>query len=296
MDDSNQTRYSFAEKWRAASNYQVDGIESFDSDTLGWIIKRNGFDSLDSFGVYIRKFDSILDAGCGNGRILGLMAELARNETKLFGLDFSAADIARRNLGSKVAEIHDADLTDKATLEEIGSVDFIYCQEVLHHTSDPQLAFQNLVNLLLPGGEIAIYVYKEKAPVREFTDDFVRELVKDLDVDSAMKIAAEFAELGRVLSGLNVEFEVPTVKALGIEGGRYSIQRFLYHFFAKCYWNPELSAEHNTMINYDWYHPSLCSRHTLEETLNWFEKAGLTVIHSYVDEYGITLRGVKSAP
>ena len=62
----------------------------------------------------------------------------------------------------------------------------------------------------------------------------------------------------------------------------------------KCYWNEELSFENNTMINFDWYHPSLCSRHTVEEVRDWFSENNLEVVHEYVDEYGITMRGKKS--
>ncbi len=32
-----------------------------------------------------------------------------------------------------------------------------------------------LVPLLAPGGELMFYVYRRKAPIREFTDDYVRE-------------------------------------------------------------------------------------------------------------------------
>lgn len=289
-----QTKQSFGEKWTTTSDYQIGGAKSFDTDTLQWIVSRNGFDSLDAFGRHLQQFSSALDAGCGNGRILGLMADLVDDRTRLYGLDFSAAEIARANLHERVLKIYDADLTDKRSLEGIEHVEFIYCQEVLHHTSDPELSFHNLVNLLLPGGEIAIYVYKEKAPVREFTDDHVRGQMELLDTSTAMALAAEFTALGRTLAELNLEVDVPAVQLLGIPAGRYSIQRFLYHFFVKCYWNPELSEEHNNMINYDWYHPSLCSRHTLEEVLGWFESRKLTVIHSHVDEYGITVRGTKA--
>ncbi len=37
----------------------------------------------------------------------------------------------------------------------------------------------------------------------------------------------------------------------------------------------------------------ICSRHTLEEVLGWFESAQLEVVHSYVDFYGNTVRGVN---
>lgn len=294
MNKTSQTRYSFAEKWSASAEFQTGGEKGFDSDTLGWIVSRNGFSSLADFGTHLSRFRTILDAGCGNGRILGLIADVVNSETSLIGLDFAAAEIARKNLGNRVKEIFAVDLMDASSLSVIPRPDFIYCQEVLHHTSNPERSFLNLVDILLPGGEIAIYVYKKKSPVREFTDDFVRERIKSLDSTEAMRQASQFAQLGKVLSELDVEFDVAAVEALEIPAGRYTIQRFLYNFFAKCYWNPELSVEHNNMINFDWYHPSLCSRHTLVEVHGWFKSADLTVIHSHVDEYGITMRGVKA--
>jgi len=78
---------------------------------------------------------------------------------------------------------------------------------------------------------------------------------------------------------------------LGIEAGEYDLQRFIYHFFMKCFWNPELSVEENVAINYDWYHPEDCTRHELPEVLGWFAEAGFAVSHSHVDPYGITVRG-----
>jgi 2-polyprenyl-3-methyl-5-hydroxy-6-metoxy-1,4-benzoquinol methylase len=49
-------------------------------------------------------------------------------------------------------------------LSDIGKFDFIYSQEVLHHTKDPKQAFNNLVAQLDNNGLIAIYVYKKKHP------------------------------------------------------------------------------------------------------------------------------------
>jgi hypothetical protein len=81
---------------------------------------------------------------------------------------------------------------------------------------------------------------------------------------------------------------------LGIEAGEYDVQRLIYHFFLKCFWNPDLEFEANAAINYDWYHPQLCSRHTVEEVRSWFDAAELTVVHSLVDHYGITMRGIRN--
>ena len=79
---------------------------------------------------------------------------------------------------------------------------------------------------------------------------------------------------------------------LGIQAGTYDVQRLIYHFFAKCFWNPEMDFESNAAINFDWYHPQLCTRHTLEEVEGWFARARLHIVHRCVDHYGITVRGV----
>ncbi len=44
-------------------------------------------------------------------------------------------------------------------------------------------------------------------------------------------------------------------------------------------------------INYDWYHPQVATRHTLQEVETWFEDAGLKIEYRCADFYGITLRG-----
>ena len=292
--DDEQTKYSFGEKWRSSADFHTGGLAAFDSDTINWVVTRNGFGTVERFAEYLDQFNSILDAGCGNGRILGLFCDLLGDNHQYFGVDLAAAEVARKNLESKGVKVFEGDLTNSSTLDPIPRPEFIYCQEVLHHTSDPALSFKNLVDLLASGGEIAIYVYKQKAPVREFTDDYVRSLISDMSHDEAMELTRDFAEFGKALSNVNASVEVPDLRLLGIEAGSYPIQRLLYHFFVKCYWNPELSDEDNNMINFDWYHPSLCSRHTLEEVLDWFSINELEVVHSYVDEYGITVRGKKA--
>lgn len=231
------------------------------------------------------------DAGCGNGRVTALLRSCSPvDHTDIVAFDLVAADVARRNLaGYERIDVREADLL--GDLSGLGRFDFIYCQEVLHHTSDPEKAFRNLCSLLEPGGEIAVYVYKQKAPVREFVDDFVRARISGLSYEDAMKTAEQITALGKVLSELRTDVDVPAVEALGIPAGRYDLQRFLYHFFMKCFWNPELSFHDNAVINYEWYHPQLCSRHTVEEIRAWFDRAGLRVLHEHVDFYGITMRG-----
>jgi len=182
----------------------------------------------------------------------------------------------------------------RKSLSRLGKFDFIYCQEVLHHTGNARAAFRNLCSILAPGGRIAIYVYRKKAPGREYMDDFVRARVGSLSYGKAMAVCRQITELGRRLSEIDAEIATDDIPVLGIAKGRYTPQRLLYNFFLKCYWNPALNFEENAVINYDWYHPQYCSRHTLEEVLSWFSAQKLKVTWQHEDLYGITVHGVKN--
>ena len=52
-----------------------------------------------------------------------------------------------------------------------------------------------------------------------------------------------------------------------------------------------LTFQEDTAVTFDWYHPQIASRHTLEEVRQWFVKAHLDIVHEQVDFYGMTVRG-----
>jgi SAM-dependent methyltransferase len=294
VSNKEQTAKSFSEKWH--NNRQLAFAETLDenSDIQQWILTRNGLGDVDGLKSWLSTRKRVLDAGCGNGRVTALLRLNAPDETQVVGIDLTAADVAAENLaGAPNVHFETRDLLGDLT--GLGEFDLIYCQEVLHHTGDPAAAFQNLTGQLAPGGEIAIYVYKIKPPIREFSDDLVRDRISELSYEDAMAAMREIAELGRALSELKVDVTVPEVSVLNIPAGTYDVQRFIYHFFAKLFWNPRLDDEANAAINYDWYHPQLATRHTPEEVEGWFDAAGLQIVHRYVDEYGITMRGIRAA-
>lgn len=292
MENREQTLVSFRDKWEQNKGLAFSETLKEGSDIFNWILTRNGVPTAPDFAAWLQPKKKILDAGCGNGRVTALLQRYAPESSTCVGIDLTAATVAAENLKNLPnVKVLEKDLL--GDLSDLGTFDLIYCQEVLHHTADPRGAFLNLCQRLAPGGEIAIYVYKLKAPIREYADDFIRDEISSLPYQAAMKEMQEITLLGKTLSELGVKISVPDVKVLGIEAGEYDIQRFIYHFFLKCFWNPDLTMEENVAINYDWYHPQLCTRHTLEEVKGWFAEAGLTVVHDCVDHYGITVRGVK---
>ena len=290
-EDGKQTHRSFSDKW--TRNPSLGLKQTLDPNSMfqKWILERNGWSTGQALKDHLKGRRRILDAGCGNGRVTALLASLAP-DTDVVGIDQIDLTPARENTRSFAnISFQAADLREK--LDAIGSFDFIYCQEVLHHTGDAQASFNNLASLLSTSGEIAIYVYRRKAPAREFMDDLVREKISSLPYEEAMLVCRQITELGRRLAEDQEEMVFDDIPSIGIEKGRYTFQRLLYNFFLKCYWNPDLTFEENAVVNYDWYHPSQCSRHTLEEVQGWFDQAGLRVTWKNEDLYGITMRGVR---
>jgi SAM-dependent methyltransferase len=290
MTDQNNTAKSFFDKWKNNPKLLFESTSTEHTEVNNWILARNGFPSLDELKSFLSSKKRVLDAGCGNGRVMALFRSLC--DVPLVGIDLVAAPIAQENF------VDEPNMTFKAMdlvsdLTSLGQFDFIYCQEVLHHTNNPRGGFSNLVKLLEKDGEIAIYVYKKKAPVREYSDDYIRNRIADLSYEDAMVLCREITDFGKALAEMNQSVSIPEVKALDIPAGTYDIQRLFYHFFVKCFWNPENSHEDNAVINYDWFHPQLCSRHTVEEITQWFRDEGLHIVHTYVDFYGITMRGIK---
>ena len=290
----NNTKESFKNKWENNPDLVFSETLREDSDIFKWILSRNGFSTPRQFELFLSDKKRILDAGCGNGRITALLRKYSDpKNTQIVAIDLVASTIAQKKLsGAHNILFYSKDLL--GDLSDIGKFDFIYCQEVLHHTSNPFKSFQNLVSLLNKGGEIAIYVYKKKAPTREFVDDYVRSTIAGKDYESAMKICEDITTIGKILHEKDIKIRVPEIAVLEIKEGEYNLQRFIYHFFMKCFWNPDISFHENAVINYDWYHPHNCSRHTIEEITDWFKSENLKITHSHSDFYGITMKGFKS--
>ena len=288
MTIEDQTKKAFADKWE--NNPQFGHLDVFNpaSEITEWILKRNGWENYEALSKFLKGQSAILDAGCGNGRITALFAKLAP-DSQITGFDINP-NVAQINLASSSntsIEFHDLMKSNGRKF------DFIYSQEVLHHVADPVIAFNHLVDSLNPKGTIAIYVYKKKAPIREYTDEFIRRELRELDYESAIRLMKQISQFGASLSKIENELQIDSVDLLGIPSGSYTVQRIFYHFFFKCFWNEGLSDAENDTVNFDWYSPQIAAKYTIEEVVAWFNVRDLEVTHRFEDEYGITIHGIK---
>lgn len=292
MDASAQTRDSFKQKWQHNPQLAFSTTLNPNSEIQSWILTRNGFPNLDTLRQHLRGRRRILDAGCGNGRISMLLSTLADPDSEIIAADINI-EMAQQNL-SAISNIKCIALDlDQQDVSHLGKFDFIYCQEVLHHLKNPSLTFANLSSLLHSGGEIAIYVYGLKAPIREFSDEYVRDKISSEAFSDSLSLLQGITELGKTLRGMNVSIDCPEIGILDIPKGVYSLHEFIYNYFLKCFYNEAMSFDENLAIAADWFHPQQATKHTLVEVLEWFKQSNLQVQWKYKDAFGITVRGTS---
>ncbi|MBI3767356.1 MAG: class I SAM-dependent methyltransferase [Deltaproteobacteria bacterium] len=102
---------------------------------------------------------SVIDVGCGTGQ---LPCFLALKDRRVMGVDYSqhsldlartlASRLALKNVEFRRVNILDWDMPPRA-------FDYVFCNGVLHHTSDPYKGFQNLVAITKPGGFVVVGLY-----------------------------------------------------------------------------------------------------------------------------------------
>jgi hypothetical protein len=144
--------------------------------------------------------------------------------------------------------------------------------------------------LLKKGGRFLFYVYRSKGPVREFTDDYVRDLLQSMTSQQSWKAMEPLTQLGIELGKINAEIDIPKpIDLLGIPAGRISVQRLFYWHVAKAFYHPDLSFDEMNHINYDWYAPANAARQTPGEVRGWCAECGLSVEREVIEDAGITI-------
>jgi ubiquinone/menaquinone biosynthesis C-methylase UbiE len=282
-----QTSDAFSFKWAKRDTFEGEMV----NHVRRWVIEKYGDLAREPWFYETSENPILLDAGCGAALSTLALFEGAFDRIHYLGVDVSdAVDVAKARFDERgiPAEFLQSDLNDLPLPDN--SVDHIFSEGVLHHTDNTATAFARLVRHLKPGGRFMFYVYRRKGPIREFTDDYVRDKLQLMTPEKGWAAMMPLTKLGKVLGDLNIQVDIPeSIDLLQIPGGRIDLQRLFYWHVFKAFYQPEMSLDEMNHLNFDWYAPKNAHRHTVEEIRGWCEDLSLAIEHELAEEAGITV-------
>lgn len=282
-----QTQEAFGFKWKREDTYNS---ASSLSRAKTWLLERYL-----PAEYWLSEISSqcpvILDAGCGAGMSAYEYWRAVLDKIKYFGVDISESiNVAQRRfteMGFKNGIFLQESIDDLPFTESI--FDIIFSEGVLHHTDDTRKTFNHLCQFLKTGGLFMFYVYRKKGPIREFTDDYIRDKLQGIAPEKAWAELEGLTHLGIELGKLNIEINVPKeISVLDIPAGKINLQRLFYWHIFKAFYDPNLSFDEMHHINFDWYAPQNAHRHTVEEVRMWCYENDLEIKHEKEELAGIT--------
>lgn len=283
-----QVQKSFGDKWTKSDFGQDETF--FNQKIRGVYLEMMGLTEND-LSLFENKV--ILDVGIGSGSSARLWASKAK---EFHGIDISKAVYrARATLRSSIANpiLSQADLNLLPYADE--SFDAIVSNGVFHHTPNTKLALGNVVKKLKKNGICLFYIYKKKSPIREFSDDYIRSKISELPYELAWNEMKSITNFAKSLHEQAIKVNVPhDIEILGIKEGEYDLQRFIYQYFFKCFWNESWGYEYSNLVNIDWYHPKFSWRHTEGEIRDWCKEFQLRIKYLKESESGYSCLAIKN--
>ncbi|QOG12156.1 class I SAM-dependent methyltransferase [Arcobacter sp. FWKO B] len=279
IEEVKQTTEAFGWQWHNSDMGHNDGSKIYSRQLF---FDRYGICE-DELKEYIYN-KVVYDPAIGSGRVEHIFAKYAK---EIYATDLSDAVFkAKENLSTIFDNINyfKGNLINPPFKEN--SFDVVVCHAILQHTGNTFEGIKSLTNVLKNGGIIFFDVYRKAAPLRDFTDDFIRSLVSDLKPQEAWDKLIPITKLAQELYNKNIVVK-DDIEELEIEAGEYNLQRFIYYKFIKTFWNENMSFEDNHMVVFDWYYPKVSERYTVNEVKDWLSKLDLEVIKLHVLEGGI---------
>lgn len=288
-----QTGDVFGFKWAKRDTFEGETM----SVLHNWLLEKYGDVTKQPWFAEHGEHPVVLDAGCGAAMSGLALFGPVMDRIRYLGVDVSnAVDTANARFQEKGLSMGflQCDLAAIPIPEQ--SVDIVFSEGVLHHTDDTRASLGAVTRHLKVGGRAMFYVYRKKGPIREFTDDYIRDRMQAMTPQEGWAAVEPLTRLGKALGDLDIEIDVPEdIEILDIPAGKMNLQRFFYWHVFKAFYRPEMSIDEMNHINFDWYAPRNAHRHTIEEVRQWCADFGLEIEHENVELAGITIIAKKTA-
>ena len=157
---------SFGYQWNIFRAEQIDSVNGT-ALSAKRVFSETGWDASWMKGKWI------LDAGCGAGRFVDVVAKTG---AKIIGLDISHAIDAAAKTVPDSPNVHFVQASIFELPFKPGVLDGVYCIGVVQHTPDPARAMRSLPIPLKPGGKLALTAYER----RKFTLLNAKYLIRPL--------------------------------------------------------------------------------------------------------------------
>ena len=277
----------FSYQWTESNFGQPDKFSDDD-------IKKDVIETMDLTDDDLSLFNDkiVLDVGVGSGASSRLWAPRAK---EFHGVDIGNGVYRAKNTLNNSVEnpiLSHSDLHHLPYPDE--SFDVIVSNGVLHHTPSTKNALKSVYPKLKKGGLIIFYIYKVKTPLREFSDDYIRNLVSKMSPDEAFEANKSITKLAESLHNQKINITIPEdIPLLGFKKGEYDLQRFIYQNIFKLFWKESMGFYESNMENFDWYYPKYSWRHTEQEINDWCTEFNL--IPKLIKEYysGFTCHALR---
>ncbi len=210
-----------------------------------WYLVRYGDHNVAGLRAFLWDKTRILEAGCGLGRGSKFFATL-NPAASIIAMDQfpDACRVARRTLSSFLnCAVVRGDITH---FRNLGTFDFISCDQVLHHTPDPVKTLKHIFFKLAPGGILNFSVCCTKNPLRKAVDDAIMARARTKTPRELWQFCVVVARFGQALH----ELKAP----LHFVGKKHpSLQRFVHQKFFRCWYNSKVGFDLSVSSNYDWF-------------------------------------------
>jgi ubiquinone/menaquinone biosynthesis C-methylase UbiE/uncharacterized protein YbaR (Trm112 family) len=279
-DDGYAGNFSF--EWTKHSRTQIDS----DASDRSW----KTFFEKTAFPPEALRNKLVLDVGFGSGRFADVASKCG---AEVIGIDLSFSIDAARHTFEKRQNIHMVQADVFRLPFRANTFDFIYSIGVLHHTPDCRRAFEQLPGLLVPGGQIAVWLYARdlKTPSMAERKLSLGERLRLAGHRCSMRVSDTYR---LVTVRLNLRLLYFLCHAAVPYGPLARIPLFGNLLKVALPMSYEKLSAWRVLDTFDWYSPRYQSKHTYDEVTAWFREANLSDVEA-IERWPVAVRGTLRA-